>query len=214
MNLLLIPQNKCRCHLNPKDDKSEQTWYTMKNQKGQELAGHLNVIFIDLLVIKKLIGTPVEKLTALQKWGLYLSYADDESKADYISQIANSEKGIMKARTIINRMSEEEENWFREFSYDKARRDYNTSMSIAKRKGLEAGLKEGRKKGMEEGRKEGLKEGRKEGLEEGRKEGRKEGSLEKTMEMASKMLSKKYSVSEISEITGLSAEQIEELKKK
>lgn len=174
----------------PKDDKSEQTWYTMKNQKGQELAGHLNVIFIDLLVIKKLIGTPVEKLTALQKWGLYLSYADDESKADYISQIANSEKGIMKARTIINRMSEEEENWFREFSYDKARRDYNTSMSIAKRKGLEAGLKEGRK------------------------EGRKEGSLEKTMEMASKMLSKKYPVSEISEITGLSAEQIEELKKK
>ena len=142
-----------------KDDTSEMSWYTMKNQSGRELSGHLNVIYIDLLAMKELFGTPVEKLSPLQKWGLYLSFADDETKSNYIRQIAESEKGIMEANRIVGRMSEEESNWFREFSLDKARRDYNTSMSNAKKQGLELGIKEGRKEGLKEGRKEGLKEG-------------------------------------------------------
>lgn len=139
------------------NDKSEMSWYTMRDEKGAQLAGRLNVIFIDLLEIKKLIGTPIEKLTALQKWGLYLSYADDESKTEYVNKLAASEGGIMEAKTIIKRMSEEESNWFREFSRDTAMRDYNESMSIAKKEGLAQGLAEGlaegeRKKAVEAAR--------------------------------------------------------------
>lgn len=133
------------------NDKSEMSWYTMRDEKGAQLAGRLNVIFIDLLEIKKLIGTPIEKLTALQKWGLYLSYADDESKTEYVNKLAASEGGIMEAKTIIKRMSEEESNWFREFSRDTAMRDYNESMSIAKKEGLAQGLAEGLAQGMAEG---------------------------------------------------------------
>ena len=59
----------------PKDDNSEMSWYTMKSQKGHALSGHLNVIYIDLLVLKELAGKPIENLTPLQKWGLYLAYA-------------------------------------------------------------------------------------------------------------------------------------------
>ncbi len=91
-------------------DKSELAWYTMKNHKGCELAGYLNVIFIDLLEIKKLIGRPVSELTPIQKWGLFLSYADDETQTNYIKKIAESEKGIMDADRIVGRMSEEKSN--------------------------------------------------------------------------------------------------------
>ena len=188
----------------PKDDKCEMSWYTMKNQRGQKLTDHLNVIFIDLLEIKPLIGTPVEQLTALQKWGLYLSYADDESKTDYISQIAESEKGIMQAKRIIGRMSEEDSNWFREFSYDKARRDYNASMSIAKKKGFEKGLKAGEKVGRQEGLKAGLQEGLQEGLQKG---------AQKTAEAnAINFLKMKVlTVEQIAEGTGLPVEKVKEL---
>ncbi len=139
----------------PKDDKCEMTWYTMKNQKGNTLSGHMNVIYIDLLVIKKLSETPVEKLTPLQKWGLFLSYADDESKSALIKQIAKSEKGIMEAEFIINRMSEEDSNWFRQNSYDIARRDRNTAIANSKKRGLEQGLKQGLKKGIQQGIQQG-----------------------------------------------------------
>ena len=134
----------------PKDDKCEMSWYNMKNQKGHELSGHLNVIYIDLLVIKKLIGTPVENLTPLQKWGLYFSYADDESQKDYISQIAQSEKGIMEANIIVGHMSEAESNWHLQNSRDIAVRDYNTGLSNAKKRGLEEGLEKGRKEGAQQ----------------------------------------------------------------
>ena len=118
-----------------RDDKSQVLRYTMKSQSGTELAGKLNVIFIDLLEIKKLFGTPVERLTPLQKWGLFFSYADDENKAEYVSQIAKSEEGIMEADRIAQRMSEDDANWFRQNSIDIARRDRNAELSAAIEKG-------------------------------------------------------------------------------
>ena len=127
-------------------DKSEMAWYTMRDDKGNGLADRLNVIFIDLLTIKRLVGTPVESLTPLQKWGLFFSYADDESKTEYVRQIAKSEEGIMEADRIAQRMSEEDANWFRQNSIDIGRRDYYSDIDAA----TEKGLKEGREQGAQE----------------------------------------------------------------
>ena len=132
-------------------DKSEMSWYTMKDDKGNGLADRLNVIFIDLLTIKRLVGTPVKNLTPLQKWGLFFSYADDESKAEYVSQIAKSEEGIMEADRIAQRMSEEDANWFRQNSIDIARRDRNAELSAYREKGLREGRQKGRQEGLAEG---------------------------------------------------------------
>ncbi|MBR5097455.1 MAG: PD-(D/E)XK nuclease family transposase [Treponema sp.] len=176
-------------------DKSEMSWYTMKDKNGYGLADRLNVIFIDLLTIKELVGTPVEKLTPLQKWGMYFSYADDESKTDYISQIGKSERGIMEATTIIKTMSEEDAAFFRELSRDKALRDYNARMSAATKKGLEKGIEKGLEKGL------------KQGLEKGIKQGREEGAQQKTIENAKKLLADgKYTAEEISALLGIPVE--------
>jgi len=134
-----------------RDDKSQVSRYTMKSQSGTELAGKLNVIFIDLLEIKKLLGTPVESLTPLQKWGLFFSYADDESKAEYISKIAKSEEGIMEADRIAQKMSEDDANWFRQNSIDIARRDYNSTMRHYQSMGLEQGIQQGIQQGLQQG---------------------------------------------------------------
>ena len=127
----------------PKDDNSEMSWYTMKSQKGHALSGHLNVIYIDLLVLKELAGKPIENLTPLQKWGLYLAYADSEEMSDYIAEIAKSEKGIMEAKRIIGRMSLDDSNWFIQNSYDTAMRDYNDGLHNSEQRGIEKGRIEG-----------------------------------------------------------------------
>ena len=116
----------------------------MKSKNGQTLAEHLNVIFLDLLEIKKLVGTPVSELTPVQKWGLFLSYADDEKQVAYINKIAESEKGIMEAERIVGRMSEEDSNWFRQFSIDTYRRDQNAIREATIKEGLKEGLSKGR----------------------------------------------------------------------
>lgn len=128
-----------------KGDKSEMLWYTMRDQNGGELGGRLNVIFIDLLTIKGLVGTPAKKLTPLQKWGLFLSYIDDESKRGYVSQIAQSEEGIMEAERIAQTMSEEEANWWRQNSIQTFWEDYYAEKEAA----IEEGLEQGREQGLQ-----------------------------------------------------------------
>ena len=60
---------------------------------------------------------------------------------------------------------------------------------------------------------EGFEEGREEGLEAGRKEGMKEGMKKKQIEIAKKMIEKDLAVEEIIELTGLTKEEIEMLRK-
>ena len=62
--------------------------------------------------------------------------------------------------------------------------------------------------GFAEGLEEGRAEGRAEGREEGREEGRAEGRMNEKYENARKMKSKGFSLEDISEITGLSIDEI------
>ena len=93
-----------------KDDKSPLEGYNMRSEKGKHLGGRLNVIFFSLPKIKKLVDSPVETLSHHEKWGLFLSFADDESKKGYIDRIVSSEGGIMNARTALNAVSQDDIN--------------------------------------------------------------------------------------------------------
>ena len=117
------------------DDFSPLEWYTMKRSDGKELAGKLNVIFFDLIKIHKLLGTPPEKLTKLEKWGLFLSYASDENKKDYIESIIKSEEGLMRAKSSLLTVSQDEINWAIENSIHTAICDYNTAILNAEEEG-------------------------------------------------------------------------------
>lgn len=70
-----------------------------------------------------------------------------------------------------------------------------------------------RKEGLAEGRAEGRVEGRAEGRVEGLAEGRAEGKQEATLEHAKKMLEKNIDINDISDITGLSIDEINSINK-
>ena len=76
----------------------------------------------------------------------------------------------------------------------------------------ETGREEGHKVGKEEGLKVGREEGHKEGKEEGLKEGRAEGARQKSFDIAQRMLEKGIDIETISELTGLTAEEVSRLK--
>jgi len=121
------------------DDKAAFKWYSMRSEDGKQLAKKLNVIFLDLVKIHKLLGSPIEKLSKIEKWGLFLSYADDERYVSYIKELSKNEEGLMNAQVSLGRMSQDEINWHRQNSIDTARRDYNSNMEYAIKTGLERG---------------------------------------------------------------------------
>ena len=115
----------------------------MKNESAEGLSDRQNIIFIDLKTIRKKLGTPIEELTPVEKWGLFFSYVDNENEADYISELVRSEKGIMAAENIVKYMSEADANWFTQNSQFIYERDRNTLIHNAEKKGREEGLQQG-----------------------------------------------------------------------
>ena len=129
-----------------KDDSSPLSWYNMRKANGTQLSDRLNVIFFDLIKIHKLLGKPIETLSKLEKWGLFLSYAGDERRVDYIESLTQSEEGLMNAKSSLCTISEDEINWARQNSIFKAQRDYNTGMHNAEKRGFNKGVTAGERR--------------------------------------------------------------------
>nr|MBP3282433.1 hypothetical protein [Treponema sp.] len=100
------------------------------------------MVFFDLVKVHALLGKPVEELSKLEKWGLFLSYADDERYSQYIDGLIKSEEGIMNAKSSLCTVSQDEINWVRQNSIFIAQRDRNTIMQNAVKQGLEQGLRQ------------------------------------------------------------------------
>ena len=98
----------------------------------------------------------------------------------------------------------------------KAYRDIKNSVDTAKREGIaegmEKGMKQGMEKGMKQGMEKGMKQGMKQGMEKGMKQGMEKGLEQRSLEIARKMLVKGMDDASVMEITGLSAEQMQQLK--
>ena len=82
----------------------------------------------------------------------------------------------------------------------KAYRDIKNSVDTAKREGIAEGMKQGMEKSMKQGIEKGMKQGLEKGLEQ------------RSLEIARKMLAKGMDAASVMEITGLSAEQMQQLK--
>ena len=179
-----------------KDDNIEIRWYNMADSSGRKLADRLNIIFIDLVTIRKHYRKrPDKEFSPVEQWGLFFSYVDHKTKRNLIKKITESDEGLMAAVKIVKEMSKADNNWYIQNSIWVAKRDENTRKAIARRKGLEEGRAEGLKQGREQGLKQGLAEGReqglKQGLADGLAQGLAEGAAQKAVEDAV-MLIKEY----------------------
>ena len=76
-----------------------------------------------------------------------------------------------------------------------------------KAKSLKEGIEAGKAQGLLEGKAQGLEEGKAQGLQEGKTQGMQQSKIE----IAKKMLSKGISLDLITEMTGLSEEEIKTL---
>ncbi|MBR4598951.1 MAG: hypothetical protein IKO39_02750 [Treponema sp.] len=112
----------------------------MRKDTGARLGDRLNVIFLDLVKIRRLANTPVEQLSKIERWGMYFALADNEKYQPYVRKIIESEEAIMLADSVVQKMSKDEAEWFRQNSYENAIWDYNHGMYRAEQRGLEKGI--------------------------------------------------------------------------
>ena len=131
---------------------------------------------------------PVSELSPLELVAAYLKYAADEDKAGYTSELLEYGEGVIDmAENIFRDVTLDERAWVEKRSRELAEHTRASEMLQAREEAME------------------------QGLEQGRIEGEASGRAEREIEMAKAMKNKDYSIAEISELTGLSVEEIEKL---
>ena len=147
---------------------------------------------------------PAELETVMDQWLYVLKHLSTMDKLP--SFLDKRIFGLIFEVGEIGKLTEEDR-----MSYEsslKHKRDAESVFNSALRSGEAMGHAKGLAKGLEKGLAEGLEKG----LEKGRAEGLAEGEHKQAIESARKMLSKGYNEKDISDVTGLSVDEIEKLK--
>lgn len=142
--------------------------------------------------------------TPLDEWIEFL-------KTGYIKSNATA-AGLPEARERLRvdaLSKEEKQSYYRHLD---AVRHMKSLFDTSRDEGYQEGMAEGYQEGMAEGLEKGIKKGIEKGIEKGREKGRVEGEKEKAKEIALNLLSFNTPTDIISQSTGLSIEEIENLK--
>ena len=149
-----------------------------------------------LVVINYIFIVPIE-LEKFKKYKGLSKYKKLDSWIKFIESpevVDMSNKEIVKAKKILDEISQDEhERYLAEM-----REKYILDQNATEAAGYDKGLKEGHKKGIEEG----IKEGHEKGVEEGKKE------------IAKKMLEEKLDIELIEKITNICKEELKKMQEK
>ena len=177
--------------IDKKIDKMETIWHiTEDNNPKIRLTNKFEIHILELGKVKEEYRKNKENKKA--QWLLFL----DNPELKEVEEIMESNKEVKEAVIKVREMSEDE----------KLQRlaDLREKAIMDEKAIYQAGLNNGK----EEGRVEGEKLGR----AEGEKLGREKGRVETMKEVAKKLLKQNMKIENISEITGLTIEEIEKLK--
>jgi predicted transposase YdaD len=97
---------------------------------------------------------PVSEMTGLERWSVFLRYANHKSKQSLIQQIKDSEEGIKMGAEMLETISSDREQFLIYFSRMKQEIDHDSQLLYAEKKGKIEGIIEGKKAGKKEGKKE------------------------------------------------------------
>ena len=182
--------------------------FSFRDKNGVELSEAVEIIFVELTKLDEVVKKPVETMTGEELWSLFFAYGANPKYKPLLGEMIAIKGEIQVAVELLQTISQDEDERARFLARRKYQMDLEHNLIASRDEGREEGRIEGRIEGREEGREEGRIEGR----IEGREEGRIEGETVKTIMIAKKMLADGEKVEKIMRYTGLTQEEVEELR--
>lgn len=124
------------------EDEEYLHHFQYRDQNGRLLSDRLNIVVAELGKLKKALLKPVEELSPLEMWGIFLRYADDVTKRDVLNKIVRKRKAIGMAESLLNNISKDEYEHARMISRKKYLCDYYSDLEGSREEGREESRKE------------------------------------------------------------------------
>lgn len=154
------------------------------DERNALLSDALHMIFIELSKLKRNLKRPVAAMTDLEKWAIFLRYANDAKYRETVNEIIGTKEVLQMAGELLMSISQDE----RERAVYRSRRMYQTDMQS----NIATAEDRGRKAGRLEGKQEGILEGK--------------------IEIARNLLGLKLPINQIIQATGLTHDEIMSLR--
>jgi predicted transposase/invertase (TIGR01784 family) len=110
------------------------------------------MIIIELSKLKAAMEKPVPEMTQLEKWSIFLGYAQSSEHRDLINEIIESKKEIAMAAELLMSVSRNADERARLMSRKKFETDMTSNMLTAEARGEARGEAEGEARGRAEER--------------------------------------------------------------
>ena len=81
---------------------------SIKNQDGEEMSDAINIIFIEIPKVGRLISKPIEELSELEKWSLFLGNAHRVEHHELINGLIEAKEEISMASELLQSISKDE----------------------------------------------------------------------------------------------------------
>ena len=178
---------------------SDDSCIVLKNNVTNEL--YTSILTIHEVNIKHIDDKNAEELQILKRFfeienqSDFDKFSHDYGNTDYGKLLLNSYIETIREDTLLDSLEKEDKYMIRLTDEERLQE-----------------REEGRQEGIEQGKKQGMEQGRKQGMEQGRKQGMEQGEKNKALEIALNLLSRNMPLFDISQITGLSEKEIQQLK--
>lgn len=174
--------------------------YNMRDEKDNSM--FTDLLEVDLLELKKL--PKADDGTDLWDWLRFIKTNNEEE----MEMLAQTNPEIEKAYDALQDLSNDEV-----MRHEAQQREMYLQNELAiNEENYERGKQEGKEQGIKEGKEQGIKEGMEKGKEQGIKEGMEKGKKENSIEIAKNLLSINLPLEQIAIATGLSIDEIKNLK--
>jgi predicted transposase/invertase (TIGR01784 family) len=178
--------------------------FSFRNPEGEELLNAVNILFVELSKLKRVLEKPVTEMTSGEMWAVFLAYANKPQHREVLNAMIAAKEEIRVAYGLLTSISQDED----ERARFRARRKFQMDLEHNRIVSFE----EGERKGFEEGERKGFEEGERKGFNEGERKGFDEGERKTKHEVARSMLTDGLPVEKVVQYTCLPREEIEKLR--
>ena len=141
-----------------KDREQFINHFKFKNEDGDTLTDDVNIIIIELSKLDKTLTKPIEKMSSLEMWLVFLEYVDNVGKREIINKIIGVKEEVEMAGALLQSISKDEFERARFLSRRKFENDLESDLYTARQEGEEIGIKKGEEIGVKRGDKSRLVE--------------------------------------------------------
>ena len=124
----------------PKELGYHSIFDVREREKGTLLCDRLEMHFLQLAELD--LNKSVEEMSRLERLGVYLAHAEDESYKDLIQEICGEEEEIIMAENIYRKVTQDQIDAARAEARYRYQLQYNTDMYWSKEEGREEGKAE------------------------------------------------------------------------